>query len=1217
MDKEDKGSEGEPPRQSPDRTLPRFDSASEVVTHGSADAAHPKADASPAAAALSGLQKAPETTATQAASPAAGSGQFPSRIFSPNQLVASRYRVARFIGAGGMGEVYEAEDIELSERVALKTIRPDIAGDERAIDRFKREIHLARQVSHPNVCRIFDLGYHDVPGSPPQSRITFLTMELLGGETLAERLERSGRMSTAEALPIIRQMAAALDAAHRAGIIHRDFKSPNVMLVPQVTPAPRPVASEATNQAGQTPPSGGELPGATEELRAVVTDFGLARSTSLEETTRSLTGGGVMGTPAYMAPEQVEGGEITPAVDIYALGVVMYEMLTGAQPFVADTPLAVAVKRLKEPPAPPRAQVQDLDPVWEAVILRCLERDPADRFVDVKDVVKALAGEEVAIGKRALEEQKKEAQAERRRRRLRWALTAGVVVILFVSALAYHLHVTRKLRQGAPVASLPTGPIKVRRSVAVLGFKNLAGRPDVAWLSTALSEMLSTELGAGEELRVISGENVARMKIDLSLPDDESFAQDTLVKIRKNLGSDLVVLGSYIDLGKESGGQIRLDFRVQDTAAGETLPTVSESGTEEQLFALVSKAGATLRKELGVGTLSASDASSVQASLPSSPEAARLYAEGLAKSRLFDALAARGLLEKAVLAEPQHALAHSALAAAWSALGYDAKATEEAKKAFDLSTNLPREERLWVEGRYWETAKNWEKAVEIYRTLWIFSPDNLDYGLLLADAQTSARKAKDALATIESLRTAPPPARDDPRIDLAEARAADALGDFKREQLAAARAATKAEALSAGLLIARAKRSEGLALYNLGEFQKALALYDEAKRIYAAAGDRGGAAWVVNNSANVVFDQGDPASARKMYEEALTIWQEIGDKGGMAAAQNNIADVYLAEGDLAAAKRMYEKTVAICRETNSKTVMEVALSNIGVVRCKQGDLAGAKQIYGEALADSREIGDEAGVAVLLIDIASVLRLQGDLGGATTTYEEATAVCRKIGEDSYRANVLAGMGDVLTARGDLIGAQKRYEEALAINNQVGEKGASADIRLALAQLAIEGGHPAAAEAPTREASDEFRQEKATDSEISADIVLARALLEQGKYPAAQEAIDRAKQLLNKSEDLDAHFSFRITAARVRQASGRPSDRREAAKSLEAVLGEAKKTGFLGHELEAGLALGEIELQSGNTAQARSRLEALEKQATAQGFGLIARKAAAALGRKPQT
>jgi tetratricopeptide (TPR) repeat protein/tRNA A-37 threonylcarbamoyl transferase component Bud32 len=1102
----------------------------------------------------------------------AGSRTTSSATFSSDELVAGRYKIVRFIGRGGMGEVYEANDLELRQRVGLKTVRPEIALDQQAIERFKREIRIARQVTHPNVCRIFDLGHHR--RAPSGDEITFLTMELLPGETLAERLRRTGRMSTAEALPLATQIAAGVAAAHAAGIVHRDLKTENIILVP--------------SQEGQ------------QTTRAVVTDFGLARAGAAADRLAELStaSGRIAGTPAYMAPEQVEGGKVTAASDIYSLGIVLYEIVTGALPFVGDTPISTAIKRLKEAPPSPRSLVSDLDSKWDAAILRCLERHPANRFASAGDVVKALGGETVTPGRRA--------------QRLRLAIAGALLVILFTAAAIYYLRVTRKVQQGArpTVAGLPAAPVKTRRSVAVLGFKNLSGRAEASWLSTALSEMLTTELAAGEKLRTIPGENIAQVKINLSLADADSYSKETLARIRTNLGADLVVLGSYLALGKESGGQIRLDLRLQDALAGETIAATAETGTEAKLFELVSQAGAHLRDKLGVGEVSAREAKVVKASLPSSPEAARLYAEGLAKLRLFDALAARGLLEKAVLADPQHALAHSALGAAWSALGYDAKATEEAKKAFDLSTNLPREDRLWVEGRYWETAKEWERAVEIYRTLWMFSPDNLDYGLLLAEAQISASKAKDALATIQGLRTAPPPARDDPRIDLAEARAADALADFKREQLAAERAATKAGALGAGLLTARARRLQGLAFYNLGELQKALALFDDAKRIYAAAGDWGGAAWAVNSSANIVSDQGDLAGARKMYEEALKIWQEIGDKHGMAAAQNNIGGVFLAQGDLAAAKRMYEKTLAISRETNNKTWMEAALSNLGVVRFQQGDLAGAKQIYSEALADSREIGDEVGVAILLTNVASTLYLQGDLAGATTTYDEALGVCRKIGDDHYRASVLKGLGEVLAARGDLIGAQKKHEEALAITNQLGEKGASAEIRVALAQLAIEGGHPAVAEAPAREAAEEFRQERATDSEVSAHIVLARSLLAQGKYPAAQEAIDRAKALLNKSENLDTHFSFRITAARVRQASGRPSDRLEAANSLEAVLGEAKKTGFLGHELEAGLALGEIELQSGNIVRARRRLEALERQAAAQGFGLIVRKAAAA-------
>jgi serine/threonine protein kinase len=261
---------------------------------------------------------------------------------STGQVLSERFQILRFISSGGMGDVYEAQDLVLRERVALKTIRSDIAASEEAVERFKREIYLARKVTHPNVCRIFDFARDQ---NAEQGEVLFLTMELLAGETLSKSLRPSRRMSTEEALPIVLQMTAALSAAHDAGIVHRDFKCANVILVPS----------------SETP-------------RAVVTDFGLARGKDGESgLLDSLTNlGRVVGTPDYMAPEQLEGGPITPATDIYALGVVMYEMVTGACPFTGENAWAVANKRLKENAPSPRTQVPALDPRWEKAILRCL-----------------------------------------------------------------------------------------------------------------------------------------------------------------------------------------------------------------------------------------------------------------------------------------------------------------------------------------------------------------------------------------------------------------------------------------------------------------------------------------------------------------------------------------------------------------------------------------------------------------------------------------------------------------------------------------------------------------------------------------------------------------------------------------------------------------------------------------------------------------------------
>ena len=247
--------------------------------------------------------------------------------------------------------------------MALKTLLPAIASDGRMIARFKREIQLSRKVSHPNVCRVFDLARHPADGSDPNTTV-FLTMEFLPGETLSARLHREGRLSAEEALPILSQTAEALDAAHRAGVIHRDFKPSNVMLVPT---------------AGGT--------------RAVVTDFGLARSCAPSgETTATLTGT-MMGTLDYMAPELLAGGSATVASDVYAFGTVAYKMVTGVLPFAADAPLAGAILRSNGPAPSPKTLAPDLDEKWEQAILRALDPDPDRRFARPGHFIKALQGE--------------------------------------------------------------------------------------------------------------------------------------------------------------------------------------------------------------------------------------------------------------------------------------------------------------------------------------------------------------------------------------------------------------------------------------------------------------------------------------------------------------------------------------------------------------------------------------------------------------------------------------------------------------------------------------------------------------------------------------------------------------------------------------------------------------------------------------------------------
>jgi eukaryotic-like serine/threonine-protein kinase len=268
-----------------------------------------------------------------------------SPSLSSGQIVAGRFEILRFINSGGMGEVYEAWDSDLRERIALKTIRAEIASSPSVIERFKWEVKQARVISHVNVCRVYEVFAH-LPGAG--ERIWFLTMELLEGQTLSERLRQQGPLPTKQALELIEQMVAGLAAAHELGIVHRDFKSSNVMLV----------------NAGEG------------RTRAVITDFGLALNVLMErhgglEPSRE-------GTPQYMAPEQEWGGQVGFAADQYALGVVICEMLTGRRPSRSDS-----TGRALLPSA-------SLSPRWKTVIRRCLEFRPEDRFKEVRDVILAL-----------------------------------------------------------------------------------------------------------------------------------------------------------------------------------------------------------------------------------------------------------------------------------------------------------------------------------------------------------------------------------------------------------------------------------------------------------------------------------------------------------------------------------------------------------------------------------------------------------------------------------------------------------------------------------------------------------------------------------------------------------------------------------------------------------------------------------------------------------
>lgn len=739
-------------------------------------------------------------------------------------------------------------------------------------------------------------------------------------------------------------------------------------------------------------------------------------------------------------------------------------------------------------------------------------------------------------------------------------------LVLFMVGIAMYEFRSNPLRSAArEETGAAASRMRPRRAVAVLGFRNLAGRPDDNWLSTAFTEMLSTELAAGSALRLVPGEDIARAKRELPLADEDTLARATLARLRTNPGADVVVLGAYTLLPGKDENRIRLDIRAQDTAGGETIAEEALTGSEGKLFELAAQAGAELRQSLGVHSVSAEAISAARAALPSNQEAVRLYAEGRAKLWAFDFLGARDLLVKAVAADPKYPLTHSALSEAWWHLGYGSKARGEAQQALDLSQHLPQEEQLLVEGQYRRATADWPKTVQAYQRLFDLFPDRLDYGLLVASAQIYIRPA-DSLQTLAALRHLPPPAGDDARIDMMEASALIGT-DYAKARNSAQRAIEKASAQGSHVLVAR---TYGILCQQAVSIEASADTIREcqiALQSSMAAGDMNSEAMMLTNLAAIYYQQGDLTRAEKMWRQAIQEFRQVGNPDGVASALSNLGSADLVRGNLGAARKLLE----------------------------------------ESIPRYQAVEDKSGVALSLNNLGDLSRQQGNLQAAETTYQQAKATAQEIDDTDATAYVLSGLGDVLADRGELAAARKSYEESLALRERAGEKQAAAETQVALASLAIEEGHAHEAEDALKKCKEQFHREQAVDDELAASTMLTRALLAEGKIGDAKKEIEGAKALATQSQNQLVRFQFDLARARVLLTSERPNLPRA---EVDEILGEARKRGFVGIEFEARLVLAEWEKKSGHDAVARTELAGLENSARSRGYGLVARKAAAA-------
>jgi DNA-binding winged helix-turn-helix (wHTH) protein/tetratricopeptide (TPR) repeat protein len=787
------------------------------------------------------------------------------------------------------------------------------------------------------------------------------------------------------------------------------------------------------------------------------------------------------------------------------------------------------------------------------------------RFVASVTVLRSETANPVELGgapvKRPMVTADDAATTTRPGNRSRYWIPGITLVFVLTGITIYGLRSFPKRAPGLRIAETSATAIRTRRSVAVLGFRNLPGRAEDNWLSPAFSEMLATELASDGALRMVPGEDVARVKRELPLADEDSLAKSSLQRLHTNAGADFVVLGSYTALSSNGNKRIRLDVRVQETLRGETLAEKSFTGSEVNLFELAVEAGQSLRQNLGVSSASNEATQQARAALPSNADATRFYVEGKQRLWAFDSLLARDLLIKAIAMDPAYPLAHAALSEAWNRLGYTSKARSEAERARSLSEYLGLEDRLQVEGQYFVTLPDRSKAIETYQKLFAQFPDNLDYGLRLADQQRVVNP-QEALSILAKLRHLPAPYGLDPRIDLLEARAW-AVQDVPKAQAAATRALQVAKAQGSPVLVAR---SYGILCQTMGgtisDTQKIK--YCEGSRDYArAAGNRDSVARASNDLAGVYFLQGRMEQAETIYREAFGIFKQTGDIDGIATTGNNLGGVALLRGNL--------------------------------------DVAG--RALSAAVKSFQEQDDKDGVALALCNLGEVARRRGNLRQAFADYEEGKIAAQEINDNSAIGYILTGVGDALLDRGDLDAARKSYQEALSLRKQTGELQLVAETELSLSRLDIEDGHAGAAEIVIRKSKEQFHHENQFDDELDSRVGLMEALLRESKSAAAEKERKDSQALAAKSVNQLLRLQFDLISARVQLAN---DDAASANTLLHRILRSARAHDLVGIELETRLVLLELNEKLGHSVEAQADLVVLEKLARGKGFGLIANK-----------
>jgi serine/threonine protein kinase/Flp pilus assembly protein TadD len=721
---------------------------------------------------------------------------------------AGRYQIIEELGKGGMGKVYKVHDTKIKEKIALKLIKPEIAKDKKTIERFSNELRLTRKIRHKNVCQMFDLG--------EEQGTQFITMEYVPGEDLRSLIRRIGQLPIGKSISISRQICEGLAEAHRLGVVHRDLKSNNIMI--------------------------------DKEGNVRIMDFGIARS--LEA--KGITGAGIMiGTPEYMSPEQVEGKDVDQRSDIYSLGIILYEMVTGQVPFEGDTPFTIGMKHKGEIPQNPKELNSQLSDELDRVIMRCLEKDKEQRHQSAGEVRVELENIEKGIPttERVIPERKPLTSRE-------ITVTFGlkkllVPALILVAIIIVAIIIWQLLPKKEAASIIPSD----KPSLAVMYFENNTGDKNLDHWRKALAELLIADLSQSKHLVVLSRDRLFHILSEMNLAEASSYSFSDLKEVAKKGGVEHVMQGAYA----KAGENFRLDITLQDASTGTLIGSENVEGKgQESFFAMVDELTRRIKENFHITSESiASDIDKdVGQITTSSPEAYKYYIEATKYFDEGDYRQAVQLYEKATSVDSEFATAYRSMAMAYYNMGFYTEGDRFVQKAFELSDRVSDRELYRNKAEFYRISeKTYDKSIEAYNKLLELYPDD--------------RSGNNNLALLYE--------------DLEEL-------DKAVELYIAAQKGEYADFLPTG---------------NLANIYRQMGLFDKAKEAIQEYlekfEDNESSHWTM---ASIHLEEGNYDLALEEIDKALVLnpthWRNFRDKG----------DIFLCKGDVSNAEKEYKKLLS-------------------------------------------------------------------------------------------------------------------------------------------------------------------------------------------------------------------------------------------------------------------------------------------------------------------